>query len=210
MRRRATGFEARARRSPLAEAARRVLARPGRLVTGALFASVAGYIALNALAFQTARHPAPLFAEPTRIVATPAPRDAGVPPPHAAAPTPSLAFDVGPAPLPPARAPIAAPPAPPPAPAFARDDDPIGALIRGSDTTTTASLGAPAPDARVAAVQEALVVLGHGPMTVDGLFGPATRAALEDFERDEGLPVTGALDGATLRVLAMRSGVTID
>ncbi|MGP9821574.1 peptidoglycan-binding domain-containing protein, partial [Salinarimonas sp. NSM] len=114
-------------------------------------------------------------------------------------------------PLPPARAPVAAPPAPPPAPAFARDDDPIGALIRGGgDTTTTASLGAPVPDARVAAVQEALVALGHGPMTVDGLFGPATRAAIESFERAEGLAVTGALDGATIRVLAMRSGVVID
>ncbi|WP_372425489.1 peptidoglycan-binding domain-containing protein [Salinarimonas chemoclinalis] len=209
MRRRASGFETRARRSPLAEAARRILARPGRLVAGALFASVAGYITLNALAFQTARHPAPLFAEPSRIVAAPAPRAVAVPPP-AAAPAPSLTVELGPAPLPPARAPIAAAPAPPPAPAFSRDDDPIGALIRGGDTTTTASLGVPAPDLRVAAVQEALVALGHGPMTVDGLFGPATRAALESFERAEGLPVTGALDGATLRVLAMRSGVEID
>ncbi|MGP9822475.1 hypothetical protein ACTZWW_20815, partial [Salinarimonas sp. NSM] len=75
VRRRATGSEARDRRSPLAAVARRLLARPGRLVAGALFASVAGYITLNALAFQTARHPAPLFAEPSRIVAAPAPRD---------------------------------------------------------------------------------------------------------------------------------------
>ncbi|MGJ3262199.1 MAG: peptidoglycan-binding domain-containing protein, partial [Salinarimonas sp.] len=199
-----------ARCSPRAAAAHRGLAHPGRLVAGALFASAAGSTAPNALASQPTRHPAPLFADPSAVAASRGPSLASVPqPPPAAAP--GLTFDIAPAPLPPTRAPaVAVPPAPPPAPTLAREDDPIGALIRENAATTTASLGAPEPDARVAAVQEALVSLGHGPITVDGLFGPATRAALESFERAEGLTVTGDLDGATLRALAARSGVSLD
>lgn len=210
------------RPSPFVAAARQLFARPGRLVVGALFASAAGYIALNALAFQTARHPAPLFADPAIVAApqpvpVPAPIVAARPAPAPQASLPSgLTVDLGPAPLPPARGPAEtattslAPPAPPPAPTLLEDGDPIGALIRENAAATTASVSLPEPDPRIMAVQEALVALGHGPMSVDGLVGPATRAGIEAFERSEGLPVTGELDLVTLRLLAVRSGVPID
>ncbi|WP_349367519.1 peptidoglycan-binding domain-containing protein [Salinarimonas sp.] len=196
------------------------LRHPGRLFASAVFAAGATYIVLNALAFQTARHPAPLFAEPgsrgtgpVAVAPAPAPRvPQAVPAPAPTVPPPVP--DIARAPLPPARAPIAGlpavPPAPPPAPTLAEDVDPIGALLREGTAETTASVTPIAPDPQVARVQEALLALDYGPITRDGLFGPNTSAAIAAFERDEGLEVTGGLEPATLRALAVRSGVSID
>ena len=48
-------------------------------------------------------------------------------------------------------------------------------------------------DPLVAEVQRALARSAYGPLTSDGLFGPGTRAAIERFQRDHGLPVTGEI-----------------
>jgi len=45
--------------------------------------------------------------------------------------------------------------------------------------------------------QEALAQLGYAPGDVDGLMGPRTRAAIRAFQEQNGLHVTGALDGIT-------------
>lgn len=199
------------RRTRLGAMAHGALRRPGRLIASAAFAAAAVYIVLNALAFQTARHPAPLFADATAGMPTPI-----APAPRAAAPlAPAPPLETARAPLPPARAPLAplaplAPPAPPPAPTLAQDIDPIGALLREETAATTASLPVVEPDPQIARVQEALVKLGHGPITVDGLFGPNTSSAIASFERQNGLEVTGGLDPATLRALAVRSGIAVD
>jgi peptidoglycan hydrolase-like protein with peptidoglycan-binding domain len=68
----------------------------------------------------------------------------------------------------------------------------------------------PEPQARVALGQKALLKLGYGPLKADGLMGPGTRQALERFERDHKLPVTGELSGRTLRALAAQSNTTIE
>ncbi|WP_262299477.1 peptidoglycan-binding domain-containing protein [Microvirga sesbaniae] len=49
--------------------------------------------------------------------------------------------------------------------------------------------------------QEALVDFGYGKLKADGSLGPSTRKAIEAFERDKGLPVTGKLGIATLQAL---------
>jgi hypothetical protein len=196
------------------------LRHPGRLFASAVFAAGATYIVLNALAFQTARHPAPLFAEPgarapgpVAVAPAPAPRVPRTAPEQAPSPPPPV-LDIARAPLPPARAPVAslpaAPPAPPPAPALVEEADPIGALLREEVAATTASVSPVAPDPQVARVQEALLALGYGPITRDGLFGPNTSSAIAAFERDEGLEVTGGLEPATMRALAVRSGVAVE
>jgi peptidoglycan hydrolase-like protein with peptidoglycan-binding domain len=47
------------------------------------------------------------------------------------------------------------------------------------------------PDPRLAIVQAALARAAYGPLPADGLFGPQTRSAIERFQLDHGLPVTG-------------------
>jgi hypothetical protein len=57
------------------------------------------------------------------------------------------------------------------------------------------------PDQVIANVQGALQDLGYYSDEIDGELGPATRAALEDYQRDNGLPVTGLIDRETLESL---------
>lgn len=220
------------RPSPLAGFARLVVARPGRLVAIGLFLATGAAIGVNALVFQTARHPAPLFGGPPMPAQSLAARPPLPPAPPAAlqtqalppAPAPArgefaeLFVPVAPAPrelvtdipvrtpLPPVRArDIPAAEAP-----RTRGPDPIGALLRGEIAETASVSRAADPDARVEAAQRALHNLGHGPLVADGVFGPATRAAIERFEAAQGLPVTGRLDAATVRALSVRSGIAID
>ncbi len=49
--------------------------------------------------------------------------------------------------------------------------------------------------------QARLKNLGYYKGSVDGSFGPATRKAVEMFQGENGLPVTGRLDSQTLRQL---------
>lgn len=59
------------------------------------------------------------------------------------------------------------------------------------------------PGQVIANVQEALQEQGYYDDEVDGLIGPATRRALRDFQRDNGLPITSAIDGPTLKALGL-------
>lgn len=76
---------------------------------------------------------------------------------------------------------------------------------------TTGAPGRPAPAASVqapadgrsgvAAAQRALAALGYDPGPADGVMGARTRAAIVAFQRDRGLPTTGAVDEATAAAL---------
>ena len=159
-------------------------------------------IGVNATYFQNARHPAPLFAtapeklapqKPVSVAATPlpAPRPAdlavaSLPAPRTAAPMPL-------------RPPVQLTQAETPAP----KRDPIAALIKGDPQADSA----PA-NPKIAAAQRALQKVGFV-VKPDGVFGAGTRQAIERFERDRGLPVTGELAGRTVRELAAQSGVAI-
>jgi len=44
------------------------------------------------------------------------------------------------------------------------------------------------------------------PGGADGIFGPATEAALKNYQRRKGLPATGRVDGATARALGLGGG----
>ena len=50
------------------------------------------------------------------------------------------------------------------------------------------------PDQIIANVQYALQQLGYFSEAVDGVLGPVTRAAIEDYQVENDLPVTGAID----------------
>jgi len=65
-------------------------------------------------------------------------------------------------------------------------------------------------DPRLKKIQHALSELGYGPLTVDGLMGTNTAAALKRFELDRGLPITGEANPQTLERLEMVSGQRFD
>ena len=166
----------------------RLLAQPMRtVVTGAL-AAVALGIVVNAMALQKTRHPAPLFVGPAKVdgaqkaAAAPAPRPAA---PEIAAPVRVAAADPAPAERlhPPGKDPIAQ------------------LLLRPHVDGADASR-------RVLATQTALQKLGF-PLKIDGVMGGTTRQAIEQFERDRGLPVKGDLTPRIARALAAQSGVAI-
>ena len=172
---------------------------PKRTFMSVVFTGVFCGIAANALFFQTAHHPAPIFAGP--VIARPMQQQAApVPPPvprqaeAASAPSNAIAKLID--------APVAAPPAPSvPTRSTAQPKDQIGALLGGLvDDAIDPS--------RVMAVQKALVKLGYV-VKPDGVMGSGTRQALQMFEQSRKLTVTGELTPRTLRELGTQSGVAI-
>jgi septal ring factor EnvC (AmiA/AmiB activator) len=59
----------------------------------------------------------------------------------------------------------------------------------------------------VAQAQRALAAFGYGPLEADGVLGPNTRQALERFERDRRLTVTGELNPRTAERLGVKGEV---
>jgi peptidoglycan hydrolase-like protein with peptidoglycan-binding domain len=70
--------------------------------------------------------------------------------------------------------------------------DPIAALIAPSD--------------RILAVQRALADFGYGQLKPTGVYDPPTKAAIEKFERDRRLPVTGTVSEQLIRELSAMTG----
>jgi peptidoglycan hydrolase-like protein with peptidoglycan-binding domain len=66
----------------------------------------------------------------------------------------------------------------------------------------------PSLDGQVAAVQDALARAAYGPVTADGVFGRETREAIERFQKDHGLPVTGTISDAL--VVELRAAGALD
>jgi len=63
-----------------------------------------------------------------------------------------------------------------------------------------------APSQRVIAVQRALTDFGYGPVKATGNYGPETVSAIQKFERDRKLAVTGEISPPLLRELAALTG----
>ena len=60
-----------------------------------------------------------------------------------------------------------------------------------------------APDEAIALVQSELQRLGYYQGSIDGILGRVTQDALRRYQRDRGLPVTGAIDPETVRALRL-------
>ena len=63
-----------------------------------------------------------------------------------------------------------------------------------------------APSKRVIAIQRALAEFGYGQIRLTGVEDPETRMAIEKFERDRRLPVTGKISDRFVRELAAMTG----
>jgi len=184
---------------------RMVMRYPKDVAAGSVAAIAAVAIIVNAAFMQAGRHPAPMFSAvfpdtPAESAATPGnngplprprPSDADV---HADI----RAVEASSAPVAKA-APAAVSPsnsAPrPPAPIPARAD-PVGDLIVSTRRITT--------------VQRVLTEFGYGQLKPTGVGGPETRAAIERFERDRKIPVTGLITDRLVRDLSAATGRPID
>ena len=155
-------------------------------ITAAVVAVTA--IIVNALFLQAGRHPAPMFASTVTNL---------------------------PAPAPPKVAPVAtetASPLPRPRPTEADDqstdmprpDDPMGSLVRATSMPAASS-----SSARVVAVQRALTDYGYGQIKPTGTIGADTQAAIQRFERERKMPITGQMSDRLVRELGLATGKPI-
>jgi len=149
-------------------------------ILGAVGASLV--IIINAVFLQSGAHPAPFFAN------TPQPPAADVRP-RAASPALMRPAESAAS----AHAPAAA--RTPPAVA-ARRGDPIAELLGSS--------------AHVAAVQRVLSEFGYGQIKPTGILDGATSTAIEKFEREHKMAVTGLLSDRLVGELASMSGRPLD
>jgi hypothetical protein len=203
---------------------RLVLRSPKDAVAGALaFAAISAIIA-NALFLQAGRHPAPMFgssvsipaaaATPANLLPRPRPAEADTAlsesRPIEIKPVESRAMESKPAESKAADLKAADPlanlvkaTAAPIAPSNAvRPPAPVPMAPRG-DAQITGSH-------RVAAVQRVLTEYGYGQLKATGTIGADTQAAIQKFERDHKIPVTGQMSDRLVRDLAAMIGHPID
>jgi hypothetical protein len=206
-------------------AMRILLHSPKDMIAGALaFAAVIAIIA-NALFLQAGRHPSPMFGSvvvmpPTALApASPLPR----PRPVEADTSSSEPKVVEPRVV----EPRLAEPKPVEKPAEPKSADPLTNLVKATSAAPVAPanvLRPPAPippssradsiagsgSRRVAAVQRALTEYGYGQLKPTGTVGSDTQAAIQKFERERKIPVTGQMSDRLVHELAAVIGHPID
>jgi hypothetical protein len=204
-------------------AMRILLHSPKDTVAGALaFAAVSAIIA-NALFLQAGRHPSPMFGSvvafpaaalaPASPLPRPRPVEADVfaaepklADARPAEPRPAEPRSAEPKPADPLANLVKATSAAPAAPSMiARPPASIPVPSRNETSTNPAS-GA----RRVAAVQRALAEYGYGQLKPTGTVGTETQAAIQKFERERKIPVTGQISDRLVRELTAVIGRPID
>ena len=189
---------------------RLLLRRPLDTLAFLVLVGAASAVIVNSVYLQHGPHPAPIFAvHPLPVAAA---RDT-------AAETQRLrASDLAP----PRRETVEAPRARPAAAPAAPHKDVIAELLAENPAPTPARAAPPAhpsaappaapsrslaqPSRQVLAVQQALSEYGYGQIKPTGIYDAETRAAVERFERERKLPVTGELNEAVKRELAKVTG----
>jgi Putative peptidoglycan binding domain len=206
-----------------AEAERGLLMRillhsPKDMVAGALAFTAVSAIVANALFLQTGPHPAPMFGS---VVALPAAALAPASPLPRPRPV-EVAIkpvETTPAELKPAE----------PKPAEPKALDPMANLVRTTTASPVATPNVPRPPAsipvsshneasaaqtpaarRVAAVQRTLTEYGYGQLKPTGTMGADTLAAIQKFERERKIPVTGQISDRLVHELAAMTGRPIE
>lgn len=188
---------------------RLLLHSPKDLAAGVVAAAASIAIMANAMFMQPGRHPAPMFSSAFDAVASQSPatnQSANAP-----------AFNNGPLPRP--------RPSEADAHADVRAADPVAPVVKAAPAPTPQ--GAVRPPAaiqshadpvgdlivstrRISAVQRVLTETGYGQLKPTGVIGPDTKAAIERFERERKLPVTGQVSDRLVHELATFTGRTID
>lgn len=206
-----------------------LLHSPKDALAGLVACAAISAIVANALFLQTGRHPAPMFGT---VVNLPAPSSMSLsnplprPRPLAADTLPlepkPMEFRVPDARPAEPKAVERAPEKPEATASTPRAADPLTNLVKAttsappSSSVTVARPPAPIPAQqnpaarRVAAVQRALAEYGYGQLKVTGAIGGETQAAIQKFEREHKMPVTGQVSDRLLRELATAIGHPVE
>ena len=191
-------------------AMRILLHSPKDVVAGAFAVAAVIAIVANALFLQAGRHPSPMFGSVVAMPAALAPASP-LPRPRPAESDTSLsepkAAEAKPAePKDPLANLVKATSAPAVRPSnVVRPPVPIPASSRNE------TIANPSPGSRrVAAVQRALTEYGYGQLKPTGTLGSDTQAAIQKFERERKLPVTGQMSDRLVRELIAVTGRPIE
>jgi hypothetical protein len=191
-------------------AMRILLHSPKDMVAGAVaFAAVTAIIA-NALFLQAGHHPSPMFGNVVTMPAADLPVVSPLPRPR------PVEVMTKPAEVLPLEQKAAEPKAVEP-----KTGDPLGNLLKTSGAPPATASNVPRPPApipagptvgsrRVAAVQRALTEYGYGQLKPTGTIGSDTQAAIQKFERERKIPVTGQMSDRLVHELAAMIGHPID
>jgi hypothetical protein len=184
-------------------------------VVALAFAAVAAIIT-NAVFLQKGYHPAPMFGS---VVVMPAGGLASMSPLPRPRPTEAESATIG--------EPRVAEPKPVEKAAEPKLPDAVGNLARSTvalpptrsnifrppapvPTSSHNEMSANSAPRRVAAVQRALTEYGYGQLKPTGTVGSDTQAAIQKFERDRKMPVTGQMSDRLVRELTATIGHPID
>lgn len=199
-----------------------LLHSPKDTLAGLVAAAAISAIVANALFLQTGRHPAPMFGTvinlpaPSSVpLANPLPRPRPVGADSSPLEPRATEFRVEPKPA--ERAVEKAPEKPVEATASTRASDPMTNLVKATTSTPSSALRPPAPipaqspaARRIAGVQRALSEYGYGNLKITGTMGGETQSAIQKFEREHKMPVTGQVSDRLLRELGAAIGHPVE
>ena len=199
-----------------------LLHSPKDTLAGLVAVAAVGAIVANALFLQTGRHPAPMFGT---VINFPAPSSASLsnplprPRPVGAdtSPLEPRATEFRAESKPVERAAEKPPEKPVEATASTRSSDPMTNLVKATTSAPPSALRPPAPiptqspaARRIAGVQRALSEYGYGNLKITGTMSGETQAAIQKFEREHKMPVTGQVSDRLMRELAAAIGHPVE
>lgn len=200
-----------------------LLHSPKDTLAGLVAVAAVGAIVANALFLQTGRHPAPMFGTVINLPAPssmqlsnplPRPRPVGAD----SSPLEPRATEFRAEPKPAERAAEKAPEKPVEATASTRANDPMANLVKQTTSTPPSAMRPPAPipapqspaARRIAGVQRALSEYGYGNLKITGTMNGETQSAIQKFEREHKMQVTGQLSDRLLRELGAAIGHPVE
>jgi hypothetical protein len=193
-------------------AMRILLHSPKDMVAGAVAFAAVSAIITNALFLQAGHHPSPMFGNVVTMPAAELPLPRPRPVEVITRPAEVLPLEQK-NPEQKVLEPKAAEP---------KAGDPLANLLKTTGTPPAAASNVPRPPApipaagptvgsrRVAAVQRALTEYGYGQLKPTGTIGSDTQAAIQRFERERKIPVTGQMSDRLVHELAATIGHPID
>jgi len=191
---------------------RMLLHSPKDMIAGVLAFAAVSAIITNALFLQAGRHPSPMFGS---LVALPVTGSVASPLPRPR-PVDAITRSAEPSPA-------------DPKPAEPKAADTLANLVKSTSAPAVTPSNTARPPAsipasshnemaassvasprRVAAVQRALTEYGYGQLKPTGTVGSDTQAAIQKFERERKIPVTGQVSDRLVRELATVIGRPVE